>query len=105
MALQLAGQADVRLLLRQAGEWLLERAGVECVVIYLHEPAANRLAKPICLGVSLSDLPEAIKLGYSIYGEVAMGRRPYYIELVEREKTPDAPPARHAERLHPAADP
>lgn len=86
LALQLAGQADVRLLLRQAGEWLLERAGVECVVIYLHEPAANRLAKPICLGVSLSDLPEAIKLGYSIYGEVAMGRRPYYIELVEREK-------------------
>lgn len=86
LALRLAGQADAQALLHQAAEWLIERSGVACVVIYLHEMAANRLARPICVGVQLTDLPETIKLGYSIYGEVALGRRHYYIESVAREK-------------------
>lgn len=98
LALCLAGQADTTALLQQAGEWLIERAGVECVVIYLHEPAANRLARPMCFGTQLPDLPEVIKLGYSIYGEVAMGRRSYYVEMVEREKrlTPLPPETKSA---------
>jgi signal transduction histidine kinase len=98
LALRLAGQADARTLLQQAGEWLIERAGVECVVIYLHESAANRLGKPMCFGVQLAELPETIKLGYSIYGEVAMGRRHYYVETVAREKrlTPIPPETQSA---------
>ncbi len=86
LALRLAGQADPQQLLGQAGEWLLERAAVECVVIYLHEPAANRLAKPLCFGAQLPDLPATVKLGYSLYGEVGMGRKAYYVEVVSREK-------------------
>lgn len=86
LALHLANQTDAPSLLREGAEWLRIRAALDPVIIYLHEPAANRLAQPITVGTPLPDLPETIRLGFTIPGEVAVNRKAYFVESIRLER-------------------
>lgn len=86
LALHLAGESNPRQLLYNASAWLRERAALETIVTYLHDPAANRLAYPIALGAMPADIPESIRLGSGIFGDVAIQRTPYFSDAIQLER-------------------
>lgn len=85
LAQHLAAQTDLDGLFRAAGEWLHREYGIQAIVTYRYQPATNDLGHPITTGPSIGGLPLRLRLGSSIYGQVATTGTPYLVESIERE--------------------
>ncbi len=56
------------------------------MTVYPYDPATNELADPIVVGPEVSGLAHRLRIGATIYGEVAHSRKPYLVEDLSRER-------------------
>ncbi len=72
----LAAQAEPQGLLENAAKWLLQQPNIDLVIIYPYDPAQNQLTTPISAGRNIpDDLPDTIRLGSGLYGDVGSSRQ------------------------------
>jgi signal transduction histidine kinase len=80
LAAQIAGAGDRDHLVRVASQWMVEALGLTSVVCYQHDPASMSLVTPVVAGLPIGHLPERVKFGATIFGDVARSRTHLLIE-------------------------
>jgi hypothetical protein len=67
----LVGVSRGREVLAATGHWLHQTANVPLVVLYEFDGARSQLVSPVIIGGKLPTLPDTLKLGTLVYGQVA----------------------------------
>jgi signal transduction histidine kinase len=85
LAVQIAGITDRVQILQVAARWLVEQQGFSTVIIYPFDAATLTLTAPLIVGVPAPTLPDRIKLGMTVFGDVARTRTPRFLENLHHE--------------------
>jgi signal transduction histidine kinase len=85
LLLRILDQPDMHMLLERSGEWLHRTFDHALIVIYQYNFATHELFDPIVVGGVIPNIPRQLRLGATLYGEVARNRIPRLVERVERE--------------------
>ncbi|MBX3084984.1 MAG: GAF domain-containing protein [Anaerolineae bacterium] len=80
LALNIIGNSRQLDLFTAAADWLIEALRVRAVIIYPLNAATNYLSSPVAVGVQPTIMPERIRLGSTIFGDVARTGMPQFVE-------------------------
>ena len=85
LLLYLGENTDVHNLFRKAVEWLVSQGEGDIALIYAYNPASHELCDPVISGGQIKNLPDTVRMGIGIIGEVASNRRSQYVDAISRE--------------------
>lgn len=85
LASLLSGEKDTNGVLDKALNWLHKNAGSRAVVCYRYDEAGHTLSNPMSAGNAPTDLPPSIRVGQTVYGDVARDRVPIFANNLDRD--------------------